>query len=320
LRRIQKFIFGSKADLLSIEKDKQDGFVATVTADPLALFDNVDERIAWLPYALSRLATGVTFPRRQLYTTNNKLEYPGVSWLGITSRTVGFMENQPDLPDRTLVLNLGRLVDRQPEGELLNAVGERRDALWSELLDELNMIVRHLKRNPKPVAVQFRMADFASFALKVAGLWGRRREIEQAFEKLEEAQSNLAVSEEPIHLILELWLADAANQKRSMTAGTLYEEWVKLARERRIEWPYANTKRLGHRLAQLQFALRQQFGVEVTWDAHSKQNQYRFWPKKAAGPEQRAAAIPSSKWPVGVASAADGKPAAGFAGLLEGKS
>src|SRR5215469_9356632 len=52
LRRIQKAIFGSKADLLSIEKEKQDGFVATVTTDPLALFDNLNERISWLPYAL----------------------------------------------------------------------------------------------------------------------------------------------------------------------------------------------------------------------------------------------------------------------------
>jgi hypothetical protein len=77
LRRIQKCIFGARADLLSIEKDKQDGFVATVTTDPLALFDNIDERVSWLPYALSRLATGVTFPRRQLYTTNFKVEFPG---------------------------------------------------------------------------------------------------------------------------------------------------------------------------------------------------------------------------------------------------
>jgi hypothetical protein len=320
LRRIQKFIFGSKADLLSIEKDKPDGFVATVTADPLALFDNVDERISWLPYALSRLATGVTFPRRQLYTTNNKLEFPGVSWLAITSRTVGFMENQPDLPDRTLVLNLGRLDDRQPEGELMNAVGERRNELWSELLDELNMIVRYLKRNPKPVAVQFRMADFATFALKVAALWGRRPEVKQAFEKLEEAQSDLAVSEEPIHLILELWLENTTNYGRSVTAGTLYEEWAKLARASKTEWPYANAKRLGQRLRQLQFALRERFGVEVTWDAHSKQNQYRFWFKEPLAREQGAAAIPRSKWPVGVVSAPEGNPTAGFAGLLEGKS
>jgi predicted Ser/Thr protein kinase len=63
LRRIQKLIFGPKVDLLSIEKDKQDGFIATITADPIALFDNLDE-VPWLPYNLSRLATGITFSRR----------------------------------------------------------------------------------------------------------------------------------------------------------------------------------------------------------------------------------------------------------------
>jgi len=167
--------------------------------------------------------------------------------------------------------------------------------------------------------VQFRMADFASFALKVAGLWKCHREVKQAFDNLEQAQSDLAVSEEPIHLILDLWLENPTNQRRTVGAGTLYEEWAKLARANETKWPFANAKCLGHRLAQLQFALRQQFGVEVTRDAHSKQNQYRFWPKEAPAREQAAAAIPSSK-AVGVASAADGKPTAGFAGLLEGKS
>src|SRR5580704_13466095 len=138
LRRIQKFIFGEKADLLSIEKDKQDGFVATVTTDPLALFDNLDERISWLPFNLSRLATGVTFARRELYTTNQKAFFPGVSWLGITSRSVDFMAHQPDLPDRTLVLKMERLNEKRPECELLAAIAQSRNAMWSELLDQLN--------------------------------------------------------------------------------------------------------------------------------------------------------------------------------------
>jgi hypothetical protein len=85
LRRIQKMIFGPKVNLLSIENDKPDGFIATITTDPIALFDNLDEQIPWLPYALSRLATGVTFSRRKLYTTNDKVEFPGVSWLGSTA-------------------------------------------------------------------------------------------------------------------------------------------------------------------------------------------------------------------------------------------
>jgi hypothetical protein len=280
LRRIQKLIFGRKVNLLSIEKDKQDGFIATITTDPIALFDNLDEHISWLPPALSRLATGVTFSRRQLYTTNDKVEFPGVSWLGITSRTLRFMDNQPDLPDRTLVLRLARLVDRQPEEELLNGVAQRRNALWSELLDELNAVVRYLKENPEPVRVSFRMADFASFALRVATLWGRRAEVERAFAKLEQTQVNCLSENAPIYRMLDLWLRDPSNRRRELDAGALNGEWTKLAEEHRIPWPFGSGKSLGRALSQLRFALRERFEVEVSQDAHSKQNRYAFGPRR----------------------------------------
>jgi len=280
LRRIQKLIFGDKVNLLSIEKDKQDGFIATITTDPIALFDNLDEQIHWLPYSLSRLATGVTFSRRQLYTTNDKVEFPGVSWLGITARTVDFMRNQSDLPDRTLVLKLGRLLDRKPEQELLNAVALRRNALWSELLDELNAIVRHLKDHPEPVQIRFRMADFASFALKVGALWDCRETVEDALAKLESAQSGCALEGDPIHQVLEIWLCDKANQGRELSAGTLNQEWSDLAKKNRIAWPFANGKSLAQTLGQLQFALAEDFEVNLRFDAHKRQNTYQFAPKQ----------------------------------------
>jgi hypothetical protein len=313
LRRIQKLIFGRKVNLLSIEKEKQDGFIATITTDPIALFDNLDEHISWLPPALSRLATGVTFSRRQLYTTNEKVEFPGVSWLGITSRTVGFMNNQPDLPDRTLVLKLGRLVDRQPEEELLNAVAQRRNALWSELLDELNAVVRHLKENPEPVRVSFRMADFASFALKVATLWGCREEVELAFAKLERAQADLVIEKEPVHQVLEIWLGDQSNHGRSLDAGTLHREWSKLAEKHRIAWPFGSGKSLGQALSQLRFALQEHFEMEVNQNAHAKQNQYAFGPKRGdAEPAQKRPNKP-------VESEKLAEVLAGFAGFERGK-
>jgi hypothetical protein len=281
LRRIQKLIFGPKANLLSIEKDKQDGFIATITADPIALFDNLDEQITWLPYALSRLATGVTFSRRKLYTTNDKVEFPGVSWLGITARTVRFMENQPDLPDRTLVLKLGRLLDRQPEDVLLQAVAQRRNALWSELLDELNAIVAFLRDHPEPVPVTFRMADFANFALKVGELWGCRHDVERAFSRLEGAQADVALERDPIHQVLGIWLRDEANMGRALDAGTLHREWSQLATEHRIAYPFGSGRGLGQALSQLRFALRERFDVEVNYDAHAKQNLYAFGAKSS---------------------------------------
>jgi hypothetical protein len=308
LRRIQKFIFGQKTDLLSIEKDKQDGFIATVTTDPLALFDNLDERLSWLPFALSRLATGVTFSRRELYTTNTKVQFPGVSWLGITSRTVGFMANQPDLPDRTLVLRLERLVEMQPEGELLSAIVKNRNVMWSELLDELNAVVRYLQRTPKPIRIQFRMADFASFALKVAATWGCRKEVAAIFSKLEQAQADLVLEDEPIHQVLDLWLTDSSNHGRDVDAATLHREGVKLAAANQIDWPFSNGKSLGRRLGQLRHALGQRFNVKIVKDRHVKQYRYQFWPKVMSGKGSEF------KWPVKVAPPLEPGPTAGMAG------
>jgi hypothetical protein len=298
LRRIQKLIFGPKVNLLSIEKDKQDGFIATITTDPVALFDNLDEQIHWLSYALSRLATGVTFSRRRLYTTNDKVEFPGVSRLGITARSVRFMEKQPDLPDRTLVLKVGRLLENRPEQDLLDAVAERRNTIWPELLDGLNAIVGYLRDHPEPVPVTFRMADFAAFALKVAALWGRRKELEKALAKLEGAQAELVLESEPIHQVLALWLQNSTNHGREMEAGLLHKELSKLAGENQITWPFGNGRALGIALGQAKTALREKLDFDINWDAHGKQNRYSFRlkqsevsPDKAIG-ETQAAAVP----------------------------
>lgn len=272
LRRLQKLIFGPRVDLHSVERDKQDAFIATVTTEPLALFDNLDERISWLPANLSRVATGVTFPRRQLYTTNTKVNFPAVSWLGITSRSVDFMENQPDLPDRTLPLKLARITDlsRRSEAELLRAIASERDDLMSELLDELNETVRRLRKRCQLNGHGLRMADFAEFCIRING----RRKGLPLLQRLEQAQAALVFENEPLRTLLELWLANCANEGRSVTAGDLFRELAVIARQKAISWPFSNSTALGKRLAQVQSALRT--GMQISTVTHNNQTNYRF--------------------------------------------
>jgi hypothetical protein len=158
-------------------------------------------------------------------------------------------------------------------------MADRRNAIWSELLDGLNAIVGHLRDHPEPEPVRFRMADFASFSLKVATLWGRRQEVERALARLEGAQAELVLEAEPIHQVLELWLRDQANTGRVLDARTLHLEWSKLAAEHNIGWSFRNGKALGVALGQVRTALRESFNVLVAWDAHAKQNRYGFRPK-----------------------------------------
>ena len=171
---------------------------------------------------------------------------------------------------------------------LLDAVAERRNAIWSELLDGLNAIVGYLRDHPERVPVTFRMADFAAFALKVATLWGRREELENALAKLEGAQAELVLESEPIHQVLALWLQNSANHGREMEAGVLHRELSKLAGEHQITWPFGNGKALGIALGQAKTALREKFDLDIAWDAHSKQNRYSFRPKPPKASSDKA--------------------------------
>jgi hypothetical protein len=96
--------------------------------------------------------------------------------------------------------------------------------------------------HPEPVPVTFRMADFANFALKVGELWGRREEVSQAFAKLEGAQAELALDKDPIHQVLEIWLADKANHSRKLDAGTLHKTFKSVVVAHNIEWRFENGK------------------------------------------------------------------------------
>jgi nitrogen fixation/metabolism regulation signal transduction histidine kinase len=136
-------------------------------------------------------------------------------------------------------------VKGQAEEELLTAIAEHINEIWSELLEDLNRVVRHFRQTAQHPRVHFRMADFASFALQVAALWGCRREVEQSLMKLETSQAELVFEDEPIHQVLGPWLMIEANHGRNLEAGILQQEWIRLAAKNAIIWPFANGRSLG---------------------------------------------------------------------------
>jgi hypothetical protein len=121
-------------------------------------------------------------------------------------------------------------------------VARNRNVLWSELLDNLNSIVQDMNQSNPAVQLKLRMADFEKFGLRVGRVWGREMEMEAALGKLERAQSELTLQENLIGTLLDHWLSQGGNSERAMTAGDLYEEWSKLALDKRLKWPFENPK------------------------------------------------------------------------------
>ena len=115
LKAILRVLFGKKAQVLSLSKEKEDAFLAAVTSQHLAALDNLDGEIKWLPNHLATVATGGDVPLRKLYTTNELVRYPVRCFLALTSREPESM-SRDDVADRLLTLKVDRMVLSQIPG------------------------------------------------------------------------------------------------------------------------------------------------------------------------------------------------------------
>lgn len=279
LRKWLKALFGEAGEVAALERSKPDGFVAAVCSLPIAVFDNVDKQISWLPDHLAQLATGVSFKRRRLYTTNEEIEFRPTCYVALTSRTPDFIEGRDDVLDRTLILKTARRSQFTSEQELLGDIKRKRNQLWTELLRDLNKVVQFVRENKYETGpTAFRMADFASFALVVGRVQGNEARALGILKKLERRRTQMLLASEPIYVCLDGWLQDGANPARQVTSGELQQELARIAQAKGLIWPYSSAYSLGQRLANIRSNLCERFAVEMSADS-AHQLRYRFWPK-----------------------------------------
>jgi len=276
LRKWLKLLFGTGADVTALERGKQDGFVAAVCSSSIAVFDNVDEHVSWLPDHLAQIATGIKFKRRKYYTTNEMVEFQPQCFVALTSRTPKFIDGRDDVLDRTLVLHTNRREQFAPENDQLQAIAANRHALWTELLRFLNRIVAY-RNNDKLAAenLPFRMADFASFAITVGWVHDQGQLARSILTKLDSARTGMLLADEPISLCLEKWLEEAKNRGRMVGSKELHRELAIVAAKEDVPWPYGSSHALGQRLSHITTNLRERFSIDVD-DKSANRKLYRF--------------------------------------------
>jgi hypothetical protein len=279
LRKWLKLVLGRDAEVTALERTKPDGFIAAISSLPIAVFDNVDEDISWLPDHLAQLATGVSFKRRKYYTTNESVEFKPHCYVALTSRTPKFIDGRDDVLDRTLVLQTERRAQFSPEQAQLQAIANTRNLLWTELLRNLNRLLRFLRPSRGSSNQScFRMADFADFALSFGAAEGEPNKAFRILQCLEARRAEALFSDEPVSECLDKWLSDAEKHGIEVTSGKLHEELAPIAEQLGITWPYRSGHGLGQRLSHITTNLRERFRVEVGLDS-ANQRTYRFWPK-----------------------------------------
>lgn len=283
LRLVMRTLFGQGEQVILLP-DKQEDLLPKLTAHYLVVIDNADSSVKWLCDLLAVSATGGKFTKRVLYTTNQEIDLPLRAYLAITSRTPKFRRD--DVADRLLPLNVVRRETFTPEGELLRLVDENRPKMLGRLFTTLNKIVAVLKRTETFPTSRFRMADWAALCWVIAGgssspdEW--RQDFNDALTGMADLQDAFTLDGDPLIDLFESFAQVPQNLERSWTAKQLFEQLHLYANELGVEFPFANPRQLGQRLAQkatalgrvvgLKFSTRSGAGgVKVHWITKSKE-------------------------------------------------
>jgi hypothetical protein len=251
-------------------------FIATVCGKPFAAFDNADAPIKWLPDRLATFATGHEFELRELYTTNKLAIYKPTAHLVLTSRDPYF--RRPDVAERLLIVRLNRPSKFIPESAVLAQLIQRRDGIWSDLLDVLNQTLLALKEVPEAPPFEFRMADFISFGWRLSKARGGEEAAQQfinSIKKLEKEQANYATEEDQVATCLAYWLEEESNFERVIDTAALYSELNEIAKREgfilvKTSPAFGKRLHLNHR------AVETSLGVKIRFHKSNQTTNWRF--------------------------------------------
>jgi DNA primase len=254
-----QWLFGCHFDVQGV--NAEDDFIATITHNYFAVFDNVDTYKDWLNDRLAQAATGQRIEKRELYTTNRLVRYYPRCFLSLNSREPKF--KRPDVVDRLLLFRVQRLEQFQSEARLLGEIHKYRNELWSEMLIDLNQIIAAFKTDDEPFLSQHRMADWAELGWRIARTQDAGDYFIELLAKMDKEQSIFVLEEDPIFLCLDVWLGISQNQGREVTASTLYNEFQVIAEKEKMSFTFKNAKSFGIHLQNILGNLREFFDVKA---------------------------------------------------------
>ena len=264
LKKVGKLIFGSKFDVSPLV-EKEDDFDVAISNSLLYVIDNADSNNRrWLEDKLATVSTGATTQKRKLYTDDITLKRKPHCFLGITSRTPYFRRD--DVSERLIILKLAKLKGNIiPEYDLTIQILENRDKIMTEIIYNLQKIIRVYKENVNSVYKgETRMGDFASFAVKVAEADDRKEEIEKILKKLSTIQTDFTFEMDPLFELLSVWSTSEHdwskfNYNRFVTHQELYIELAELASKQKMEFYFKSHLSFAQKMRSIKSNLEKYF-------------------------------------------------------------
>jgi len=260
---IGKLLFGD-AFFPNHLPDSVRDFKVMLSENSYVVFDNLDSSINQFMDAFCAAATGAEISSRKLYTDREEIKSKPRVFIVITSREPKFRRD--DLVDRLVLLNTEHVREPMSRSALFKELATNRETILTEVLANLNSIVRLLKRtsglNPPCV---FRIADWELFGRRIHNRHSCPRFIE-ILKKMNREKSKFGLEEDPLYLLLKTLVYGGRTEIVDKSASELYQELVQIAEVMKVkdfETRYKSPVSLGRRLANIKDELNNEFDFQI---------------------------------------------------------
>ena len=255
MRLVGRLLVGPEFDVTGLQREREDAFVAAVCNRLILGLDNADSKIPFLPDALARYATGQRYQLRRLYTTNEEVSFSPRAILLISSRDPQF--NRPDVAERLLPFNFDRPRRHKPEFGIFTELETLRGAIMGSLLLRTGEIADALPKYAAK-ALQFRMADFASFGERVFAPLGESSDWIDLLIRLEKAQTEFASEGDGLIDALRVLLTQ--ERAEGVPVGDLFQMCRSVAESHGFIFP-RSCQSFGRRLSSMRRVIEIELGV-----------------------------------------------------------
>lgn len=231
MRVIRSLIDPSVSELLSPPADVNE-LAQAANHHYLLYFDNLSNLRDEYSDVLCRLATGIGFTKRKLFTDSEDILFSQKVAVGISGITL--VANRADLLDRCLILNFERILDnkRLDEEDFWQQFNKEKPRLFGALLDIISDVLRiipTIKLSQKP-----RMADYAKYAGAGAVAIGSSiNSFLAAFNENINRQNQAAIESSPTAQVI-LQFMDNKEEWSGSSSG-LYDELKSLAENSNLQ-------------------------------------------------------------------------------------
>jgi len=267
---------------LIISKNKGDDFGVQLLRSPIAVLDNVDSYIDWLPDTVCSYATLGLWTKRKLFSDAEEVIIKPHAFIAVASKNPTSFRRE-DTADRCVVLRLDRLEGYIRFEKLSSDTLGLRPQLFGEYIHYVNEIVEYMRVHGVDIEREesTRMADFAAFGRAVAAVlrWPADT-IDKLMAALVNERDAFIREEDPLSDVLAMWLKTTRNIGREVNASELHDELDTIAKTNKITW-YKSARTLTQKLRsphiEREFIVDQI--VRETDDKGSARKTFRFWRK-----------------------------------------